>query len=75
MVPGAWSVSCADWRSFVFIVLIVDVPCLFRVQPIDARRLSHCTTCVLAHHHTCIRVTSACMPQHHPLPPHVGNSC
>ena len=25
MVPGAWSVSCADWRS---IVLTVGVPCL-----------------------------------------------
>ena len=25
MVPGAGSVSCADWRSFV---LIVRVPCL-----------------------------------------------
>ena len=25
MLPGAWSVSCADWRSFV---LIVGVPCL-----------------------------------------------
>ena len=25
MVPGAWSMSCADWRSFV---LIVGVPCL-----------------------------------------------
>ena len=24
MVPGAWSVSCADWRSSV---LIVGVPC------------------------------------------------
>ena len=26
MVSGAWSVSCADWRSFV---LTVGVPCLF----------------------------------------------
>ena len=25
VVPGAWSVSCADWQSFV---LIVGVPCL-----------------------------------------------
>ena len=25
MVPGAWSVSCADWWSFV---LVVGVPCL-----------------------------------------------
>ena len=25
MVPGAWSVSCADWRSFM---LVAGVPCL-----------------------------------------------
>ena len=31
MVPGSWSVSCADWRSFVLIVRVPGLLCSLAV--------------------------------------------
>ena len=47
MVPGAWSVSCADWRSFV---LTVGVPCLVLLGGARRLELSPCNTCHVGLH-------------------------